>query len=61
MDEERVELLSDAMAEFLCGLWQEEHKQRTAADAATSADEPASETEANQTGRQGTHHGPDNC
>ena len=51
MDEEAAELLCDAMAEFLCGLWQEEqHKQRIAANAATSADEPASATEANQAG-----------
>lgn len=52
MDDEQAELLCDALAEFLFGLWQEEqHQQRIAAEAAASADEPASATEANYSGK----------
>ena len=52
MDEaQRIELLCDAMAEFLFGVWQEE-QHRTAATAAPSADEPASAIEANSAGEQ---------
>jgi hypothetical protein len=50
-EEERVEMLCDAMAELLYGLWQEEqHQQLIAAEAAASVDEPASATEAKQAG-----------
>ncbi len=46
-------MLADAMAEFLFGLWQlEQDKQRTAASAATSVEEPASTLEANDAGAQ---------
>jgi cytochrome oxidase assembly protein ShyY1 len=53
--EEGLEVLADAMAEFLFGLWQleqEQAKQRTAASAATSVEEPASTLEANDAGAQ---------
>jgi hypothetical protein len=51
MDEPTSELLCDALAEFLYGLWQEQqHNVCTAASAATSADEPASASEANCSG-----------
>jgi hypothetical protein len=52
-EEEGLEVLADAMAEFLFGLWQlEQDKQRTAASAATSVEEPASTLEANDAGAQ---------
>ncbi len=52
MDEEqRIELLCDAMADFLVGVWREQQHD-TAATAAPSADEPASAIEANSTGEQ---------
>ncbi len=58
MDDESIEIAADALAELLLGLWQlERDTQRTAADAATSSDEPASELEANQSGNQEPHHG----
>jgi len=52
-EEEGLEQLADAMAELCYGLWQEEqHKQRTAASAATSVEGPASTLEANDAGAQ---------
>jgi hypothetical protein len=59
-DEEGLEVLADAMAEFLFGLWQleqEQAKQRTAASAATSVEEPASTSEATHSGGKEPHHG----
>ena len=51
--EEGLETLADAVAELAYGLWQQEqHKRRTAAEAATSADEPESATEATYTGNR---------
>jgi len=48
MDEDGTEIVADALAELLYSLWRrEQHQQRTAAQAATSADEPASTNEAN--------------
>jgi hypothetical protein len=53
MSDERTEVLCDAMAELLFSLWQQDQdKQRTAAEAAPSADEPESATEANYTGNR---------
>lgn len=49
---EGIEELADALAEFAHALWLIEEEKRTAADAATSSGEPASETEANQAGKQ---------
>ncbi len=50
-DEEGLEVIADAMAEFLFGLWKlEQDKKRTAACAATSVEEPASTLEANDAG-----------
>lgn len=58
MDDESIEIAADALAELLYGLWQlEQDTQRIAADAATSSDEPASESEANHAGAQEPHHG----
>jgi hypothetical protein len=53
ISEEGLEEFADALAELAIGLWQQEqHKQRTAAEAATSADEPESATEATYTGNR---------
>lgn len=52
MSDERTEVLCDAMAELLFSLWQQDQdKQRTAAEAAPSADEPESASEALSSGK----------